>query len=468
MSVEHDVAELLQWAGDHGGAFLWRRVCRDLSGGLRVGVASRDAAVGQRLIEALDTHDGTEWIPLTLGDAEATLGAQDRLLGVHVLVWATPVMAPMGAEERAAIDSLEAVGAPLRAAVVLGDWHLLDKLSDDPEAEGQEVLDRAQALIPEGWVLHQPSAVADWLTEARSSLSRLTAGRRATVSRVLLADALRRSEAGVTDARHKLAEIEALLAEEDATLEAIRSRGQRAAAHLLSAVRRQTQRLQIDLAEFLAALEGEIPAQIAAVDEIPLIRHTLPHWLQHVVERWLGDRLASWRVAVQQELTDLPLTEEDLIRAELLVPAVHPPLINGERDWTTRLGATAALGGGAALLLMGLWIPGLLAVGSGLGFSAFRAEARKARTREALTSGAVEAVRALGPELQRILDDQVNATSEALGDLGEERAQAHQATRIDARTELERQATTRSDRLAELERTTTELQARIDALSGAA
>ena len=161
--MERAIAETLQWAGDHGGAFLWRRICRDLSGGLRIGVAARDAAMAQRLIAGLDTR--AEWVILHL-DA-SPLGIQDRLLGVHALLWVTPVMAPLGSEERQALEVLVDGGAPSRAAVVLGDWNLLERMSDDPEAEGVEVMERASALLPAGWELLQPDQLNAWTQACR-------------------------------------------------------------------------------------------------------------------------------------------------------------------------------------------------------------------------------------------------------------------------------------------------------------
>src|SRR5690606_18199682 len=135
---------------------------------------------------------------------------------------------------------------------------------------------------------------------------------------------------------------------------------------------------------------------------------------------------------------------------------------------TTRLGATAAIGGSVALALMGMWIPALVAASGSLGWSAFRAEARKTKTRAALHQSALAAVRQLGPELKRVLDDQVNAAEAALGDLGDERADAHRSEHRTARAELERQAQTRRDRLGELQAAQSDLRRRIDALRGAA
>ncbi len=103
-------------------------------------------------------------------------------------------------------------------------------------------------------------------------------------------------------------------------------------------------------------------------------------------------------------------------------------------------------------------------MGGGLGFSALRASAREARTRDTLLQSATAAVRALHPELNRILDDQVRAIEDALGDLGEERASAWAEGRREAREALERQATARRDRIDALQRRHDDLVAEIAAL----
>ncbi|MEQ1569486.1 MAG: hypothetical protein ABMA64_27870, partial [Myxococcota bacterium] len=114
-SPERLIQEALEGAGDPAGAFLWRRVCRDLDGDLRIGVISRDEAVTARTIRALATLERVEWVPLRLephGEGlRPTLGAVDRLLSVHALVWATPAPSAAGAEERHAMAALVEAGA---------------------------------------------------------------------------------------------------------------------------------------------------------------------------------------------------------------------------------------------------------------------------------------------------------------------------------------------------------------------
>src|SRR5690606_1739063 len=119
-----------------------------------------------------------------------SLGTQDRLLGAHALLWATPLTAALGTWERKALTALDQAGAPMRRAVVLADAHLLARLSDDPEREGAEVHERVAALLPGGWDLQEEIDVVAWLRAAEDERDALAAQRRAAVSRLLLTDAL--------------------------------------------------------------------------------------------------------------------------------------------------------------------------------------------------------------------------------------------------------------------------------------
>jgi hypothetical protein len=449
--MERQIADALRFAGDQGGAFLWRRICRDLSGGLRVGVASLHTQLSERAIEQLKTQVTAEWVALTIEAGEAaSLGAIDRAMGVHVLLWATPAHAPLGGEERAAIEALTLAGAPNRAAVLLAEMHVLKRMSDDPEAETKEIKQRAQDLLGDAWQVLLPDEAMAWLLQARKDLPDLVIQRRGDVSRLLLVEARRSADSTLAAATEEVERIQALIRQEDADLDEVRRKGKRAAVHLLSAMKRQTERLIIDLAEFLTHLESVIPDEVASVPDLDQVQRALPHWLQHVTERWLGDRLGQWRLDVAQELEALPLTSDDLVRAELLTPGLHPAPLARERDWTTRLGATAALGGGAALLLMGLWAPGLLAVGGGLGWSQLRHAAREGRSRTALTESAIVAVRQLGAEATSVLQDQVDHAQESVADLGEERAAALEVERASTRDELDRLLLRAEDRRTEL------------------
>ncbi|MCB9695231.1 MAG: hypothetical protein H6738_00420 [Alphaproteobacteria bacterium] len=436
-TAERVIQEALEAGGDAATAFLWRRVCRDLDGELRIGVAGRDEALVARTVRALARPD-LELVTLRLeGDAAEigpTLGAQDRLLGVHALLWVTPVGAPLGAEERAGLEALVGSGAPARRAVLLGDTELLARMSDDPEAEAAEVASRARALVGRDWTVLQDTDA--WLATARGERLVLTRARRKEVAHLLLGDALRRAREAEEQAAAELGRVDALLGAEDAALEEERRKGRRVAAHLLGAVRRQTERLLLDLRAFLRQLEADLPAQVEAVPDLDVLRRALPHWLHQVVEHWMTDRLARWRADLVADLAELELDDDDVDRAELLVPALHGKPLKHESGWATRLGVTATIGGGAALLAIGLWLPGLLAVTGGLAWSALGRSSAVAAHRRGLLDASVEAVRQMAGDADRLLRDQIEALELALQQLGDERAEELARERADQRAQL--------------------------------
>ena len=207
----------------------------------------------------------------------------------------------------------------------------------------------------------------------------------------------------MSQAATELGRVEGLLAAEEQALEAERKRGRRTAAHLLGAVRRQTERLLVDLRSFLLRLEADLPVQVESVDDLDAVKRTVPHWLHHVVEQWMASRLATWRVDVLTDLAELRLDDDDLDRAELLVPALHPSPVKSEGGWGKRIGITAAVGSGAALLVFGLWLPGLLALTGGIAWSALGRAAAEASTRRGLIDAATDAVRGMGHDADRLL-----------------------------------------------------------------
>lgn len=463
------VQTALQDAGDHAGAFLWRRICRDLEGPLRVVVAAREQAVARRLLarlqEELPEADHSVLLLEGRGDDDAepapTLGAQDHLLAAHVLLWATPLTAALGSWERQALTALDEAGAPTQRAVVLADAHLLERLSDDPDREGAEVRERVASLVPEGWQLDEESTVAARLQELAPRRAALVLERQRAVSRLLLLDALRGLDDRLARAREELERVEELLAAEQAHLDQVRRRGERAAAHMLGAMRRNTEQMLVDLREFLVRVEGDLPAQVEAVDDVDVVRRTLAHWLNHVVEAWMSDRLATWRADVLQELLEVQVDEAEIDRAELLVPALHPPPVRGEANWTRRIGATAAMGGGAAMLLLGLWIPGLLAVTGGAAWSTFAQRSERVASRKKLVETAIDAVRQMGGDAERLLRDQITQLEEELQGLGDERATEAAARRAAQRAELDEQRLRRRARVDDLRGLRDTLAARV-------
>ena len=386
MLDDRALQDALGEAGDHAGAFLWRRVCRDLDGPVRVALLCRDDATARLADPVRAADDGVEWVLVPLGDSdgeEVGLGVADRLVGCHAAIAATPYTSALGSAEREALAHLSALGAPGRRVLLLVGRPLLDRLSDDPAAEAADVAARVEAIAPEGWPVLGEADVKDWLAATRDRRRGLAVDQRRTVGRLLLRDARDRSRARSEAAQRDLEQVDALLAAEDAALDQARQQGRRAAAHVLGAVRRETEQLLVDLQDFLLALEADLPAQVEAVDELATLRRVVPHWLQHVVESWIEQRLATWRSDVLTDLAEVGLSEEDTAYAELLVPALFPTPVQVEGGWAGRIGATVGLGGGAALALAGLWLPALVAITGGLAWSALGNSARTAATRRA-------------------------------------------------------------------------------------
>jgi hypothetical protein len=292
----------------------------------------------------------------------------------------------------------------------------------------------------------------------------LASERRRAAAEILLRDARRRADQAVTAAEAELARVDALLAAEDEALEAERIRGRRTAGHLLAAVRRNTEQLLLDLREFLVGLERDLAPQIDAVADLATVRQTLPHWLHHVVSGWMTDRLARWRADVLSDLADIRLEDGAIERAQLLVPALFPSPVRSDPAWGQRIGVTAAVGGGAALLLFGLWVPGLLALGGGLAWSALGRTAALAQTRRTLQDAAVEAVRGMAADGERLLRDQIRTLEDELEKLGEDRAGDLARDRSDTRARLEAERQARRQRRDALDEIRVDLDRRISAI----
>ncbi|MEZ4319268.1 MAG: hypothetical protein R3F61_17275 [Myxococcota bacterium] len=458
--MERTVQQLLESAGDLAGAFLWRRVCRDLQGPLRIGVVARDPDAGRRLMARLPQRDGLEWLPIHLDfeeEAAVSLGSQDRLLGVHALLFATPMTAALGTTERNALSALAAAGGPGFRAVTLVDAELLDEMSDDPAKEREMVVSRLRELLPPDWPLIDDSGtvpagsgdsgVGGWLDSlAATDPARV---RQAEVGPFLLSESAERIAESLDAGKARLHEVDALLAKEDAALAEARRKGQRVAAHTLAVIRRQTEQLDLDLRQFLRDLEADLPAQIREMDVVQA-RRTLPHWLAHVVEGWMSDRLAKWRNDVLAELSDIDI--EEVVRAELLVPALQPAPVKGEAHWGRRLGTTAAFGGAAALLALGLWIPGLVALASGVAWSAFANGETDEASRQKLVATARAALRQMGTDAQRLLKDQIDQLSEDLEQLADEGEEAERTARATLRSDLEERRRQHAGMVDELQR----------------
>ncbi len=446
--MERRVQSVLEKAGDLAGAFLWRRVCRDLDGPLRVGIVARDPEAGRRMVRGLPEREDVEWVPIHLetDDDGLGLGAQERLLGVHALLFGTPMTAALGATERESLGQLGEGGGPVLRAVTAVDAQLLERLSDDPEAERELVYARLETLLPDSWPLLQHTEVVGWLDAIE--VSDTTAVRRGEVARFLLDESAERIGESLEGARARLAEIDGLLAEEDSVLAEARKKGERIAAHTLAVIRRQTEQLDLDLQEFLRTVEGDLPEQVREMD-VRTARRVLPHWLTHVVEKWISDRAAQWRRDVLAELEDIDI--EEVVRAELLVPALQPAPVKGEPRCGRRLGTTAAFGGAAALLAFGMWIPGLVALAGGVVWSTFNRGESEEASRQKLVATARTALRQMGQDAQRMLRDQIDQLSEELEGLGNEGESKARDARGDTRVQLQQRRDRQALEVDELE-----------------
>jgi len=463
---DRQLQEILGDAGDHAGAFLWRRVCRDLDGPVRVALLCRDDATQRLATPLIEAHPAIDWVVVPLGDDDGDdvgLGVADRVLGCHAAVAATPYASALGSAEREALGLLARLGAPDRRVVLLVGRALVERLSDDPEAEAADVATRARQVAPEGWPVAEQERLTDWVDATRAQRRALALDQRRRFAELLLRDAHDRTRERAAATAAELARVDELLAAEDRALDEARRRGRRAAAHVLGAVRRETERLLVDLQDFLLRLEEDIEPQLAAVDDLATLRRVTPHWLQHVVEHWMEQRLSTWRADVLADLAEVGLSDDDTAHAELLVPALFPSPMRAEGGWAGRIGATVGLGGGAALALAGLWVPALVALTGGLAWSAFGTAARTAATRRKLHDAAVQAVRAMGSDAERLLRDQLRHVRTELDQLGEERASELARARATTRDDLAEQRAERARRRDEQQATLAALARHLEA-----
>ena len=362
------------------------------------------------------------------------------------------------------LAALEDTGAPRRRAVVLADLHLLERLSDDPVREATDVRERVEALLPDGWTTLDGAGVEGWIAASRQDRRELLAARRLEVAQRLLRDGVNRLGRDIAGEEGSVAELDLLLQREDSVLQDAERAARRTAAHLLSAVRRHTEELLVDLRGFLNTFEQELPAQILAVQDIGVVRRTLPHWLRRVVEDWMGHRLAAWRAGVVADLQEVGVDATQAASAELLVPSLQPSIVRDNGGWGARLGATATLGGGVAMLFMGLWVPALVAVSSGLLWGAIGQRARDAKSREALVETAVSGVRQLGRDADGLLRDQLVHLETELDRLEEERSRALLEERGEARARLVARREARVARASELREVREVLERRLRSL----
>jgi hypothetical protein len=467
VSLDRRVQQALDEAGDTTSALLWRRVCHDLEGAVTIGLLAADDASLRSLRRGVQAmgRDDIHLVDIPVDDdaSAPSLGAEDRLLACHVLAAATPYPRALGSEERTRLAAITSV-APRHRRVVLVGRDLLERLSDRPDEEAAEVLERAEAIAPDGWTVCPEDSLAAWLEPLLADRGALARERRHQVARLLLSGA---AESLGSD-RERLAaervELTSLLDAEDDALDDARREARRTAAHVLAAVRRHTDALLVELRAFLTELERDVPDQAEAIESLALLRRTLPHWLHHVVEDWLVGRLARWRIELARDLEEVGVDRAVAARAELVVPAMAPGPVHADGSWTSRLGATAAMGGGAALLLAGLWFPALVALTGGLAWSTLGRSARDAESRRNVVDAAIEALRAMASDAERLLSDQLDHVEKQLADLEEEAARDHADARHAIRSRLQGRGAALDDAIATLDARAGSLQAMLQEL----
>ncbi len=461
--MQRAIEQALNATGEASAAATWRAVCRVLSGPLFAAVAARRIDAADRLSRKLEA-DGTRTAVVGLADG-SDLGFEEPVLACHVLIFPTPFTGALGAEERAAIERLTPL-APSSRAVVLTGEELLARVSDTPEKEAADVRTRVRALLPEDWALLDEDELPGWLKARQDELVDLASARRTEVASFLMADVRTRTTAAMATMKEDLAKVDALLADEDEQLASVQKHGDRIASHMLSAMRNETEQLLIDLRAFLVQLEKDLPAELESIPDVSVVRHTLPHWLNHVVEQWVSARLAEWRLAVLTDLEGLRLEDSEADHADLLAPALYAAPLRDDSGWTRRLVVSAAVGGGAAMFLVGLWIPAAIAMTGGVLWQTLSGRGSDAATRERLAERAIAALRAMGRDAERLLREQLDQIGAELENLGNERATALGSSRADLRAELEERGSWQRSRLADKQRISDDLATKIGDILG--
>lgn len=443
-TLQIPVDSVLREADDAAAALIWRRTCRELGSGPRVGVGALSAGLASRVLDRL-ASPGTGRVALGYDpgedEGETPPMVRDAFLGVHAVIWATPAAQPFGARERAAVARiLEATGVR-RGMVLVVDTHVLERMSDDPAAELESVVERVRAEAPEGFAVTSDAAdhaaeIGAFLDAVRTDLDALSAARHRAVAALLLGDARQGLADLVTREIEATSRHEAAVASEDEALIRARKAGERAAAHTLGVLRRRTEELRLDLRAFLRDLEADVGPQVEGTPDVEAARRALPHWLEHVVQGWLRDRLGAWRASVRDDLRHVTLADEALAHAELLLPALHPAPVPSKGRWRRALGLSAGIGGAALLAGFQLWIPALIVAGGGVAWSVFDRDSDNAR-RDQLIDRGREAVRLLGLDADKVLGEQLQRFEDQLNTLGSARAARLETERATARAQLD-------------------------------
>jgi hypothetical protein len=400
-------------AGDPAAAGVWRHAARRLVERPTVVVLGTDGAVAGRLARALGGGGEVGFDAVVLSGGALDPGVEDRLLGAHAVVWATPFTAPLGAEERRLMTELVASGAPSTRLVVVANLAALASVSDDPEGERQAILTRVRHLVPAGWSLVDEADAKDQLGRASAHTERIEA-RRVEVARRLVGGArdaaLRRAGEAAAQADAARVSAEACRADAGGALRTL----ERVSAHVLASVRRRSEGMLLELAGFFDGLHADVGPQIAAVSD--------------VVEGAIRDAVADWRAGVLADLDEVDVDRGALDAVGMVVPMLHPGAVRDDAGWSTaRIGATATLGGGVVLFLAGLWLPAVAAVGGGVVWGALAERAASENGQERLIEAARGAVRRLARDADAQLRAQLATMEVELARLADARAAGHEA-----------------------------------------
>ena len=427
-------------AGDPAGAMAWATAASLLRGSLRVALIGADPSLVQRTARRLEEeHPDVVWLAIAIDAGGVDADVDPRWLGAHVAAWVTAPPSPLGADERAVMARIGGVGCPSVRACWLVDTDLVARISDDPAREIAEMQDRVRGAAPRSWPLVEDPR--EWLAARHASFHELRAERLREVAAFLVNAAAHHADQTATAEEAAAASIDRVLAERDAALAAAVDRARRDAAHVLASVKRHLEETRFGWTGLIQRIDADLPAQMAPVDDEALDRALGP-WLHAATTAWLRDRLARMRGEVVADLAHVAVDPDAAACVAIVLPAISAPGLRREPDWMRRIGVTASVGAGAALLLTPLWPMGIAAIGGGLLWSQI---GRGTIDRDARLAAARTALARLGQEVDQRLAEQVAAVEGALTELRERRAAAATAADADARARLvERRAFHRS------------------------
>ncbi|MBW1878730.1 MAG: hypothetical protein JRJ84_10250 [Deltaproteobacteria bacterium] len=125
---------------------------------------------------------------------------------------------------------------------------------------------------------------------------------------------------------------------------------------------------------------------------------------------------------------------------------------------------TTAIGGGAALALFGLWVPGILVASSGIAWSAlFRVDA--SANREKIVDSAKAAVRRMSSDAERLLQEQLVQIEAEVSGLGDRSAEKVERERAEMRNRILEQRAYHRTRSEELRQIRDALAIRVEAIA---